>query len=100
MALPLTFFDTNNVSLGTFFVLTANNGLSFLGVRFDAGERIGRVRVTTGNSILGNTDTSTNDVVVLDDFIYAEPANVPEPGTLLLLSGGLALTALLRRRRA
>ena len=96
----LTFFDTNNVSLGTFFVPTANNGLSFLGVRFDAGERIGRVRVTTGNSILGNTDTSTNDVVVLDDFIYAEPANVPEPGTLLLLSGGLALTALLRRRRA
>ncbi|HEY0591594.1 MAG TPA: IPTL-CTERM sorting domain-containing protein, partial [Thermoanaerobaculia bacterium] len=55
----------------------ANNGLSFLGVLFNAGERIGRVRITSGNTALGPTDNNGSvDVVVMDDFIYGEPASL------------------------
>jgi hypothetical protein len=96
----LEFFNTSNVSLGTFFVPTANMGLSFLGVTFT--DAIGRVRITTGNTALGPTDGGPTDVVVLDDFIYSEPqplqAEVPEPSTILLIGTGAALFARARRR--
>src|SRR5262249_25147485 len=36
----IQFFDTLGLSLGTFFAPVANNGLSFLGVQFNAGEQI------------------------------------------------------------
>ena len=99
----LEFFNLSNVSLGTFFVPTSNNGLSFLGVTFT--DAIGRVRITTGNSTLGPNDGGGTDVVVLDDFIYSEPqaaaaGAVPEPATLTLLGTGLAtIVAQARRRR-
>jgi hypothetical protein len=47
--------------------------LSFLGVSFDAGELIARVRIVSGNAALGPDETGTVDLVVMDDFIYAEP---------------------------
>lgn len=56
--------------------LAANNGLSFVGVFFNAGERITRVEIVSGNQTLANgiTDNGTgSDLVVMDDFIYGEP---------------------------
>ena len=53
-----------------------------------AGERIARVRITTGNSALGPNDLPFDgaDVVVMDDFLYSEPIAVPEPTSLLLVA--------------
>lgn len=62
--------------------------LSFLGVSFDAGELVSRVRIISGNSALGPDETGTVDVVAMDDFIYAEPVATqgltitPESGKL------------------
>jgi hypothetical protein len=94
-ATALQFFDANNVSIGTpFFVpvgTVANQSLSFLGVSFNAGERVGRVRIFTGNTALSSTasENGGTDVVAIDDFIYSEP--VPEPSALLLSASALLL---------
>jgi hypothetical protein len=61
---------SQNVSRGP----TKRGSLSFLGVGFDAGERVFLVRITSGNRIL---KTPARDVVVMDDFIYGEPQALP-----------------------
>jgi hypothetical protein len=81
---------------------TVDDGsLSFLGVFFNAGERVAAVLITTGNTPLGPNDGGDVDVVVMDDFLYGEPQarqQVPEPSTLALFG----ITALVgwRLRRA
>jgi len=54
----------------------ADNGLSFVGISFNAGERIARVVIESGNapiSASNNDGVNGVDVVVMDDFIYGEP---------------------------
>jgi hypothetical protein len=90
----MQFFDINGASLGTFFVPAlagTEQSLSFLGVQFNAGERIARVRITTGNAALSASalDGGATDLVVMDDFIYSEPQAVPESSTIVLLGTGL-----------
>jgi hypothetical protein len=96
-----------NLGGGSIFSLNApqdtpvDGGLSFVGARANAGERIARVRITTGNGPLGPTDTNGNpaEVVVMDDVFYSEPVAVPEPVSALLAISCLMSIASLRLGR-
>ena len=77
-------FFAGGASLGTFFapVRTDSTGLSFLCVTFNAGERASRVQITSGQGALGAgvndiSDGGTLDLVVMDDFLYSEPKDLP-----------------------
>lgn len=101
----IEFFDQNNSLIYSHDVPVGNNqGLSFLGAVANNGERISRVRITAGlNTILGNgvLGNPNDDVVVLDDFLYAEPlsAVTPEPSSLVLASLGAICGLIAYRRR-
>jgi hypothetical protein len=79
----------------------ANGSLSFLGAVGNAGEQIAEVRITTGTTALGpnNNPSGGVNVVAMDDFIYSEPAAVPEPASLTLMGLGLAGMVILGRRK-
>lgn len=99
----LEFFDDSDVLIYTRDVLVAGNqGLSFLGATVTGGN-IARVRITAGQNTIvanGQLGNSTADVVVMDDFLFAEPVRaVPEPSSALLVLGALAGFAILARRR-
>ncbi|HCV14254.1 MAG TPA: hypothetical protein DGC76_11260 [Candidatus Accumulibacter sp.] len=99
----MAFFDLSGGSLGVFAADSGADGsFSFLGVRFDAGEAIGRVRLFLGDMTLqghGSLGPTLTDYVALDDFIYSEPKAVAEPGALALIVAGL-LAGVARRRRS
>jgi hypothetical protein len=90
----LMFFGLNNQPLGTFFVpsVLGDQTFSFLGVDFGLPE-VSRVSITNGNVALALGQVG--HVVVMDDFIYGEPNQVPGPLAgaglpgLILASGGL-----------
>lgn len=69
------YFDINDKSLGVFNTPIKNNGHVFLGVLFEEAI-VHRVRVEYGNTALGPNDDATNDVSVMDNFIYGEPQEV------------------------
>jgi len=66
------YFDVNGETLFSSFVPASpgDASLSFFGVLF-SDPRVARVRITAGGAIPGADDS--DDVVVMDDFIYAEP---------------------------
>ena len=98
------FFDESDLLIYSHEALVSgNHGLSFLGAVAGAGERISRVRITSGlntivsNGLLGNPN---DEVVVMDDFLYAEPARLAAPGSLTLACLGFAgLVSMTQRRR-
>jgi len=101
----LQFFDQTGNSLGTFAVpagVSASQNLSFLGVSFNAGERVSRVRITSGNIPLGPNDAPNGtDVVAMDDFLYGEPQALhagclTDATSLCLGSGRFKVTATFR----
>jgi hypothetical protein len=104
----IEYFDPNGNSLGEFFVPAGpgDETLSFLGVIFDAGEQIGRVRITTGTGALGANDGEGVDNVVMDDFLYREPTAlgapvIPLPSAALMVLTtvpAMALAGAIRRR--
>ena len=103
----IQYFTPGNASLGTFSVpaIVGSETLSFLGVSFNAGEQVGRVRITNGNIALGagitDQNGNTRDVVVMDDFLYSEPRAVPEPASMMLVTMGVlsAIVGCSLRRR-
>ena len=71
----LQFFAPDGALLFERFVPAAagNETQSFLGVSFDNGEIVGRVRIVSGNAALGPDELDIRDLVAMDDFIYGEP---------------------------
>jgi hypothetical protein len=94
-ATSIQYFTAGNALLGTFFVpgTVGSETFSFLGVSFNAGEQVGRVRITNGNAALGTGITDQNgnarDLVVMDDFLYGEPRAIPEPASIILVTTGV-----------
>lgn len=70
------FFDANGRLLTTLRAPVQDGGLSFVGATFAGNERVGFVRITSGDvaPAAGVIDEQNgNDVVVMDDFFYGEP---------------------------
>lgn len=66
----------NGTQFASAAATAANNGLSFVGLSGNAGERISRCVIESGNTALGTgvLDTgAATDLVAMDDFIYGEP---------------------------
>jgi hypothetical protein len=74
----LQYFDADGKLLFSSFVPASpgDASQSFFGVVFDEAV-VGSVRITTGNDEPGPDDGGKSDVVMMDDFIYAEPQPLP-----------------------
>jgi hypothetical protein len=70
----IEYFDADGKVLFSSFVPASpgDGSLSFFGIVFD-DPLIARVRITTGDTAPGPDDDETQDIVVMDDFIYGEP---------------------------
>ena len=100
-------FTTTAGGFGPLAVPTfsGNQTFSFLGILLAPGEGlITRVRIVTGTTALGPSESAGVDLVVMDDFLYAEPqSTVPLPAALPLFATGLGALGLIgwwRKRKA
>jgi hypothetical protein len=99
-------FTTTAGGIGPLAVPTfsGDQTFSFLGILLEPGEGlITSVSIVTGTTALGPSETPGVDLVVMDDFLYAEPQVVPGPIAgaglpgLVIACGGLL--AWWRRKR-
>ena len=99
----MQFFDlSNNEVFNRTAIAAGNQSLSFLGGVANAGEKISRVRLTMPENFLMSNGVRNNelvDFVVMDDFLYATPSAVPEPGIWAMTLLGLALIGWRSRKR-
>src|SRR2546427_3167131 len=79
----IEYFDANGVRIANIEATAQSGaqGFSFLGAVFDS-PIIARVLITSGDAALSATSTDlstggTNDLVVMDDFVYGEPQPLP-----------------------
>ena len=74
----IEYFGVHGDLLFSSFVPAApgDASLSFFGIVFDDA-LIARVRITTGDVAPGPDDDAKHDVVMMDDFLYAEPQPLP-----------------------
>jgi hypothetical protein len=74
----IEYFGADGEPLFSSFVPAApgDGGLSFLGILFE-DPLIAHVRITSGNVAPGPDDHGKQDVVMMDDFLYAEPQPLP-----------------------
>jgi hypothetical protein len=79
----LEYFDPAGALIDTVVApASPNGGLSFAAETFNAGERVARVRITSGTSTTLTSDPAGQDTVAMDDFLYGEPL----PGQIALQS--------------
>lgn len=85
----LQFYSSEGRNLGLYPAPVG--ALSFVGVRYDAGERIGLVRVRSGDARLGAgiRESVSQDLVAMDDFVYGEPQRLATPGASESFESGL-----------
>jgi hypothetical protein len=74
----IQYFDADDELLFSSFVPASpgDGSVSFFGVVFKDA-RIARVRIRSGNVAPGPDDGDERDVVMMDDFIYGEPQQLP-----------------------
>ena len=101
----MQFFDKDNVEIFNRKALATNvtKSLSFLGGVANAGERIAKVTITTPDNFLLSNGVRSNEIhdfVIMDDFIYATPAAIPEPGIWAMVLLGLGVVGWRTRKRA
>ena len=79
----IEYFDANGVRIANIEATAQSGaqGFSFLGAVFDS-PIIARVLITSGDAALSATSADlsaggTNDLVVMDDFVYGEPQPLP-----------------------
>ena len=100
-ATSIEYFGANGDSLGVFAVpsIAGNQTFSFLGIISEASDPlIASILITTGTAALGPNEGGSTDIVVMDDFLYAEPQQIPEPWSAQLLGVALLGLAALSRR--
>ena len=98
----IEYFDESGGLIGEFAVpeIAGNQTFSFLGIVLGPGEGlISRVRITTGTTALGPNESTTTDLVVMDDFLYGEPRRISEPSALMLLIAALMMMLVWSRTR-
>jgi hypothetical protein len=92
-------YDQNDHLLYANSAPVSSGGLSFLGVTFLDSDRVARAHLTLGNSLLGNTDGGTQDVVTLAGLFFGDPQPVPEVEPFKLILLGMGAMAFMHWRR-